>query len=125
MRPGLIVLGIGLGLLWVAGLSARATPWLVWFDFALAVGSLVAALSPSREGGLVDRPDRVDTATARRAPVGIGVLLVALWVLGLATGATPWLAWWTFGFGLAYVLFGLAGRPEVPARGPLSGSRAG
>ncbi|MGZ3697713.1 MAG: hypothetical protein ACXWP5_06325, partial [Bdellovibrionota bacterium] len=88
-----VVLGIGLAVLWAVGLgSPDATGWLTWMDGVGAVCAFIVA-SGGRTYG------RAQTATGF---FGMAVGLFALWIIGLATGATPWLSWWTFGFACAF-----------------------
>ena len=115
MRAGLIVLGIALGILWIAGLSAHATGWLVWLDFVVAVLSIATAAAPESVPNML-----------KASPFGYGVALLVFWIIALATHASYWMSWWTFGFGIAYLLFGLAvswpeqriGRPRQIYTGP-------
>lgn len=110
MRAGLIVLGIALGILWLAGLSAQANSWLVWLDFAVAALSILTASIPT-----------LMPNTLKASPFGFGTALLVLWVVGLSTHASYWMTWWTFGFGVAYLLYGLAvGWPEERVGGPMS-----
>jgi hypothetical protein len=80
-------LGLGLATMWVIGMSVDATVWLVWF-----VG-IAAALSFATVGLIPER------AAAPVAAICLGLVaggLFVLWLVALATAATPWLAWWTF-----------------------------
>lgn len=115
MRAGLIVLGIALGILWLAGLSAHASGWLTWLDFAVAVLSIVTAAAPAAVPNML-----------RASPFGFGVALLAFWIIGLATRSSYWMTWWTFGFGVAYLLFGLAvSWPEERMGRPATGGGVG
>lgn len=85
------VLGLGLVLLWLAGLSAHASGWLTWLDGLAALIAIAGAAS------LVE--------FHRGGSAGAGLLalgLFVLWIVGLATGATLWLSWWTFAFACAF-----------------------
>ncbi|SRR5579871_998321 len=88
-----VALGCGLIILWIAGVSSHAEPWLTWLD---AFAGLIAI-------GL-----GVGFAKATRAGVaGWGLLafaLFVLWIIGLAAGGTLWLAWWTSGFAFAFLI---------------------
>jgi hypothetical protein len=95
MRGGMVLLGLGLGVLWIVGLSYGATSWLVWLDFAAAIASLATVLAPDSAPWVL-----------RGGPFAIAAALFVLWAVGLAGGATPWLAWWTFGFAMAFLLLG-------------------
>ena len=80
-------LGLGLATLWVVGLSVDATVWLTWAAGIAATLALAAV-------GLV--PERHSSLVAGAALGLIALALAGLWVVGLATHATPWLTWWTF-----------------------------
>jgi hypothetical protein len=103
MRPVNLVLGLGLGVVWMAGLRAGVEGWIVWLDFAVALAALAVALIPSRAPGVI-----------RAADTSFGVVLLALWLLALAVGVVSWMAWWTFAFGVAF-LFGAVGAPGIYA----------
>lgn len=112
MRPVNLVLGVGLGVLWLAGLRAGVEGWLVWFDFAVALAAIVSALVPARAPGMI-----------RAADSSFGAILLALWLLALAVGVTSWMAWWTFAFGVAFLIVAVGapgiyaevGRPSHPS----------
>src|SRR5947209_16826782 len=85
LTPALI--GLGLAVLWVIGMCEDAEVWLTWLDGVAATLSFaVVGLIPEREGSRL--------AAGAMGAVGLGLL--ALWLTGLATHATPWLTWWTF-----------------------------
>lgn len=80
-------IGLGLGALWVTGLSVDATTWLTWLDgIAAALCVLAVGLIPERRSSL---------AAALCLALIAGGLLV-LWIVGLRQEATGWLTWWTF-----------------------------
>ena len=87
------VLGLGLVLLWLAGLSSHASAWLTWLDGLAALIAIAgaAALVEFHRGG-----------TAGTGLLALGLFI--LWIIGLATGATLWLSWWTFAFACAFVV---------------------
>jgi hypothetical protein len=108
MRAGLIILGLALGILWIVGLSNHVAAWLVWTVFCVAVASLLLGLVPTEVPSAV-----------MASPVALGIALLVLWIIGLAAGTTTWMVWWTFGFGIAYVLLGFASAvPEGRRAGP-------
>ncbi len=82
LRPGSIVLGIGLVVLWLAGLYNHATPWLTWLDGLGALSAFVAA-------GAI--PDTVVRGRLAAGPFSIAVGLFILWIVGMVTGAVGWL----------------------------------
>jgi hypothetical protein len=97
-RVGSVVLGVGLVVLWIVGMNHFATAWLTWMDgMAGLISFVIAALIPGETG-----------RSSAGAPSVVGVGLVALWLVALGTDATNWLAWWTLGFGCAYLLVSIA-----------------
>ena len=81
------LLGLGLALLWVIGLSVNATAWLTWLDaMAATISFATAAVVPERRGSL----------WAAFCLGGLATGLLGLWVVAIASHATPWLTWWTF-----------------------------
>lgn len=105
MRAGLIILGLALGLLWVVGLSAGAASWLVWLDFVAAVIALLAGLIPQSAASAL-----------KGAPFFVGIGLLVLWIIALASAVVPWMTWWTFAFGIAFLLLGIWGMArEAPS----------
>ena len=83
--PALI--GLGLAVLWIVGMSVDAAVWLTW------CAGIAAALAFATVGII---PDRNGSVWAALCLGGITAGLFALWIIGLATHATPWLTWWTF-----------------------------
>jgi hypothetical protein len=100
VRSWSIVLGIGLAVLWVTGMSdPRAPAWMAWLIGVASLGSFLIAGSAS------------EISVSRRDAAGPFILaagLLALWAVGLLTGAAPWIAWWTFAFACANALLGFA-----------------
>jgi hypothetical protein len=114
MRAVNIVLGVALGILWLAGLNAGVAPWLVWLDFIVALAAIAV--------GVVPAATRAEGAY-RASDVAFGVVLLALWIVALAAGVTSWMAWWTFAFGIAFLVAGASApgielplRPSHPSR---------
>ena len=95
-----VALGIGLAILWIAGLSSPDSPgWLTWLDGVAALAAFtIAALM------------RMGDSRAKRVgnTIGLSVCLFVLGIIGLATGALPWLSWWTFAFACAFLILGIA-----------------
>jgi hypothetical protein len=93
-RPITVALGIGLVVLWIAALSAHATPWLTWLDGIAGLGAIALGLAA--------------TAHLARGGMAGGFILAfslfILWVIALASGVTLWLTWWTFAFACAFVI---------------------
>jgi hypothetical protein len=112
-----IAMGVGLAILWIAGLSSPYAPaWFTWLDGVAAFCAFVIA----------GTNQSYDTRAKRMGgPIALAAGLYALWVIGLATGAVAWLSWWTFAFACAFLIFGVtaggaASLPEVqePMQGP-------
>jgi hypothetical protein len=119
MRAGLVILGLGLVILWIVGLSEHATPWLDWL---LLLGALLS-FSTAGVTSLGRAAERRGFALAGPFTLSVGLLI--LWIIGLATGATAWLAWWTFAFAIGYGLLGAGiGSTAMERRRPISGPRA-
>jgi hypothetical protein len=98
-----VVLGIGLVLLWLVGLSNHASAWLTWLDGVAALCAFGIALLP--EGA--------SRQVMSGSPIALAIGLFVLWIIGLAVGAESWLAWWTFAFACAFLLLGIARASET------------
>jgi hypothetical protein len=85
-----IVVALGLVASSLAGAALHATPWLRWLDI-LAAGAALGFIWRATNG------------TTAAYLVGVSIFCLVLWVVGLVTVATPWLAWVTFGHGLAFL----------------------
>ena len=107
MRPVIAILGIGMIILGLFGL-AQST-WLGWLDVVLGIVALVSS------GALGRSPRNTVIGTS----VGIGIATLVLWVIALSAGVVAWLTWWTFAFGVAFILASFVTRPVVgPGAGP-------
>jgi hypothetical protein len=98
-----LALGLGLAVLWIAGLVYHAAVWLTWLEggAALIAFGLAAVFAVSTSAGMA----------------GSGLLalgLFALWIIALMAGGALWLAWWTFAFGCAFLLLTAAAGSRVP-----------
>ena len=94
-----IILGIGLGILWLAGLGApSATSWMTWLD---ALGSLGAFLIAAGYSDSTERRSRISNTLLLSGG------LFVLWIAGLSTGVVAWQTWWTFVFALAFLALSL------------------
>lgn len=92
-RFGSVVLGAALVVLWIIGLNQGATMWLTWLlGVAGLTAIVVAAMLPAEHGREGAKP-----------PAMVGFGLFALWILAVASRATPWLTWWTFSLGVAHL----------------------
>jgi uncharacterized membrane protein len=92
-RIGSLVLGAGMVVLWIVGLNHGATMWLTWLIGIVSLSSIVVAtMLPARAGN-----ERAAPAAA------VGLVLLALGLLGLVVQATSWLAWWTCAFACAHL----------------------
>ncbi len=99
VRVTSVILGIGLVILWLAGLSSSAVPgWLCWLDLVAAIGAFVVAGIAAPEAPLRER------ATG---PAVESLGLFALWIIALATVGNIAMAWWNFGFAVAFGLVAL------------------
>lgn len=95
-----IIFGIGLGILWLAGLGApSATPWMTWLD---AVGALCAFLIAAGVSDSSARGRRVSSTLL------LAIGLFALWIAGLASGVVAWQNWWTFAFACGFLILSIA-----------------
>jgi hypothetical protein len=94
------ILASGLTVLWLVGLGRHATPWLSWLDGLGALCGFAIALGAS------------DIPTRNRAagPIALGMGLVVLWIIGLATHSNFGLTWWTLFFACAFLLVGIVAR---------------
>lgn len=106
MKAILAVLGVGMIILGLIGIGSVA--WLGWFDVGLGVVALIAS-------GMLRDERRTSTVVVE---AGLGLAALALWVIGLAVGATAWLVWWTFAFGVAFLLVAAAPAPPPASPGP-------
>jgi hypothetical protein len=108
VRTGDVVLGIGLVILWIAGLSAHATGWLTWLDGLAALGAFAIGGAVATRTG----------AAAGTATIALSLGLFVLWIVALATDASLWLSWCTFAFALALLILGIAGTVSTRAQLP-------
>ena len=95
-----IVLGIGLAILWFAGLNTlNAAPWVTWLD---GLGALCAwgIAATVHDGSPVE--NRVGSTGVLAAG------LFALWVVTLFTPVPGWQVWWNFGFACAFGILAIA-----------------
>jgi hypothetical protein len=106
VKPVLAILGIGMIILGLIGIGSVA--WLGWIDFGLGCLALI-------EAGLLRSGNRTITVASEAA---LGVACIALWIIGLAVHSAAWLVWWTFAFGIAFLLVAAAPGPRVAGPGP-------
>ncbi len=113
MTKGLtVILGIGLIILWIVGLGDPVAPgWLTWLDgvAGLCAFGIAGAMAPASTRGV-----------RMGGPILLAIGLYALWVIGLATHAVPWLKWWTFAFADAFLLVGIGATGEQRRISPVS-----
>ncbi len=109
VRETSIGLGIGLIIWWLVGLSDHAAAWLTWLDgiAALCAFGIGAAVVPSRANAPV----------TAGGPIALSIGLFVLWLIGLATHAQSWLAWWTFVFACAFLAVGVYASTRLERRG--------
>jgi peptidoglycan/LPS O-acetylase OafA/YrhL len=104
-----VILGIGLIILWIAGLgSPNTTPWVTWLD---GIGGIWAFLIAA---GVSDRSGR---GARSGNPIALAIGLFVLWIVALASHVVPWQSWWTFAFACAFLIVGIAGGAARPPRG--------
>jgi hypothetical protein len=96
LRASLVSLAVCTLLLWLVGVVDGATTWMVWVDGVVAVLTLL--LVP------VTR-DRVGAIGVAIGPTLLGLGLIAVFIVGLATDATAWITWFTLAWGIGYLLF--------------------
>jgi hypothetical protein len=102
------MLGIGLAILWVAGMNdPLAPPWLTWLIGVAALGGFVCARG------------------AANGPLALSVGLLLLWAGGLVAASPAWLSWWIFGFASASFLLGIVALRERRPVGELPFQEAG
>lgn len=99
MKPLVVALSIGFLILGIAGVVAPTVLWLSWLvSIAGALGTLAAFFTPS---------------STRYGESGIagaeGVAAGVLWIIALATRHHGWMTWWTFAFGVAFLVVAAAG----------------
>jgi hypothetical protein len=93
-RFGSVVLGAGLAALWIVGLNQGATMWLTWLlGLAGLTSIVVASMLPAEHGREGAKP-----------PAMAGFALFVVWILAIASRATPWLTWWTLALGVAHLV---------------------
>ena len=106
MTPVLSVLGLAIVVVGLAG--TQATPWLGWLDIAIGFVSLFVAAGVRHEGAR--------SPLGKGGTAGLGAVLIVLGAIGLASGASQEISWWTFGIGIAFLASGAEGLPSAPRR---------
>lgn len=101
MRTWSMFFGVGLLVLWLAGLNnPQAVGWLTWLD------GLAGILAFAVSAGLGDFPSR---RAAMRGPIALSIGLFAMWAVALTGGVPAWQGWWTFAFACGFLFLGVAG----------------
>lgn len=99
-RTWLTVLGIGMVILWIAGLSAPPTSdWLAWLDLIAAVCAFV---------GVSGTRAQTDQGSRTGGTLAISAGIFALWLGGLVNHTVSWLTWWNAIFACAFLALGIA-----------------
>lgn len=97
VRTYSFLMGIGLSLVWLAGMTSPAPHWYAWLDAIAAVcaygGATVA--------------DTVPPFLRALGPLALSAGLFGLWIVGLVTDVPAWQAWWTFVFAVGFAALGL------------------
>jgi len=92
LRNGDALFGVGLALLWIAGLATGAAQWLTWLEFVAAICAFyLAAYGQNRAGGSL-------------GTLALAIVLFVAAIIGATGRAEAWLSWSTFGLAC---LFGL------------------
>jgi hypothetical protein len=115
VRNSSIVLGLCLVALFFVGLGvATWTTWLTWFDLIVGLFTLFVAYSADAEA---------PSAALVGGPALAAIFTLALWIVGLATGAHGTQVW--LNFAAAVCLFAVsvmaAGEQPQPARKTFTG----
>src|SRR5262245_30626729 len=100
VRPWMIVLGIGLLLVWLAGVGYHTASWLLWLDFIGGILSIAAGLFA---------PAELSRNARMAMPLALSATLFLLWIISLVVGQEPWKVWWTFAFACGYLLVAALG----------------
>ena len=99
MRLSFALIGIGLAVFFIVGLSTGATIWLTWLNGVAALLSFLAL-------ALIGDPRSPLAAGLFLGLVALG--LAVLWLVAIGTGETGWLVWCTFAAALVTGLVALA-----------------
>lgn len=86
----MMLLGFGLVLIWVFGLTHHHTPWLVWTDLGAALVAFAVAT-----------PRPIPRAVVIATPFLVAIGLLIAWAVALVVDAEPALAWFTFAGAIA------------------------
>lgn len=99
------LLGVGLVILWIAGLGSTNVPgWMTWLDGAAALCAfgISAYLTPYSS-----------RASKISMPLFLAVGLFILWMVGVSNAvAPPWMSWWNFAFACGFLCLGIYGGIE-------------
>jgi len=110
VRSMSFIFGVCLVILWITALNAPdAASWMTWLDGVAAIGAFIVS---GTADPTLPRMQRV------AGPIALSIGLYALWVIGLATSAVPWLCWWTFAFASAFLVLAVA--DATSRRSPIS-----
>lgn len=103
VRQFSVILGIGLIVLWIAGLSSPFAPaWISWLDGAAGLLAFLIA------GSNQQQPIGASARAQAGGPLALAIGLFALWVVALSTAVIPWMTWWTFAFACAFLALSVA-----------------
>src|SRR5689334_16971108 len=100
------IFGIGLIALWIIGLAMGVSQWFLWVDGMAGVVALYAAMVGTE----------LSATVIRATGLVLSLVVLALWIVGLATRESPWLTW--ISFALAILLLGAS------VAGPVKTTRA-
>jgi len=98
-----ITLGAGLLLLSLAALGATVFPiWYVWLDLIAATAAVSAGVFK-----LGEPRSKSEKSRQVEIPIIISIGMFAIWIVAVAIAIPNWLAWWNFGFAVAFMLLGI------------------
>lgn len=100
IRGVLVLIGLFLIAVWIAGLSVHAQAWITWLNFVAGIVAIGLGALPIQRGG---------PATTAGVPTLLSLGLFAMWIVGLAIHTEAWITWCTFGAACAMMIDSIAG----------------
>lgn len=94
VRTYSFLLGLGLAILWLAGITSYAPLWFTWLTAIAAICAFGGSLMV----------DSMPPVGRRLGPLALSLGLFGLWIAGLLERVPPWQIWWTFFFAAAFLL---------------------
>lgn len=103
-----LILGAGLVILGIAGVSAISGSWMGWVDIVAGVLGLILIATTQVRSPTAAQSYRTDTEATSSGALFLSVGLFAIWVIALATGSgNIAITWWNLGFACAYALLAI------------------